>query len=105
MVKDRAAIKQTVTFFLLVTLAGALAHYLIVLLLSQALLESGPPGLAYLFIASIYWVLILPMKFLITSPFGQSLSPLPLQMLFVANSVLWGLLLATVILWRRLRNE
>jgi len=97
--------KRATIFFLLVTLAGALAHYLITMVLFLVIIDAGPPGPAFHFISSIYWLLLLPMKFLISSPFGQSLSPLPYQMLFIANSMLWGLLLGTVTLWRRLKHE
>ena len=91
--------KRAIIFFLFATLAGALAHYLICLLVSWSGGGSGFVGFIFL------WILSLPMKYVILSPFGQSLSPLPYDMLFIANSLLWGLMLGTAMLWWKHNHE
>jgi hypothetical protein len=96
--------KQRLIFFLLTMLAGSLLHYLIVFVLSIPLISASPSPSAF-FLVPLLWVLLAPMNFLATSSFGQSLSPVPYQLLFVLNSLLWGLAIGAVVLWRRLKYE
>ena len=93
--------KRRITFFLFVTLAASLAHFLVVVALSEVVLGGGAPS----FLVPVLRMLTAPTNFLLTSSFGHTLSPLPLQILCIANSLLWGLAIAGVILWRRLRYE
>ena len=95
--------KRRITFFLLVTLAASLAHYLIVLGLTQVVVYGT--GAASALFVPVLWLLTAPMNFLLSSSFGHTLSPTPLQVLFTANSLLWGFAVGAIILWRRLRYE
>jgi hypothetical protein len=93
--------KRRLAFFLLVALAGALAHYLIVFLLSDVVLRGGAPA----FVIPVLSVFTAPMNFVLSSSFGRTLSPVPFQVLFTANSLLWGSAVGAIILWRRLRYD
>ena len=97
------AMKGRISFFLFVTLAASLANYLIVLGLTQVAVHGARPSSSLL--VPVLWLITAPMNLLMSSSFGHSLSPTPLQVLFTVNSLLWGLAVGGVILWRRLRYE
>src|SRR5262249_1913546 len=97
------AMKRRITFFLLVTLAAALAHYLVVVTLTQVVTSGlSGNGVSAHFLVPVLWLFTAPMNFLLSSSFGHTLSPIPFQVLFTANSLLWGMLVGTIVLWRRL---
>ena len=90
--------KRRITFFLLVTLAAALAHYLVVLTLTQVVISglSANSVSAHLLVPAL-WLFTAPMDFLLSSSLGHTLPPIPFQALFTANSLLWGLAVGAII--------
>jgi hypothetical protein len=97
------AMKRHITFFLLVSLAAALVHFLAVLGLTQVVVSNV--GILRTLLSPVLWLLLAPMNFLLLSPFGQTLSPTVSQLLFFTNSLFWGIAVGAVFLWRRFRYE
>ena len=95
--------RRRVIFFLVVSALASVAHYLLVLGLSHVAISGSVPLSS--FTVPVLWCLTAPMNFLLSSSFGRSLSPTPLQLIFTANSVLWGLVISGVVVWRSLRHE
>ena len=85
--------------FLLVALAAGLAHFLIVQGLT--LVVASKSGGASLILVPVLWVLTAPTNFLLSSSFGRTLSPVPFNVLFAGNSLMWGLAISGVASWRR----
>jgi hypothetical protein len=94
--------KRHLRFFALMAAAISFIHYLLVLSLGHLALF-GSPGITAIS-APVVWLLTAPMNLLLTSSFGHSLSPAPLQILYILNSVIWGSLFSGIVLWRRARN-
>lgn len=94
--------EKNLKLFLVSVLLASVAHYLLVLGLSHVTGGSDRfPALA----VAILWALSAPMNFVLSSSFGHSLAPAPFQLLFAANSLLWGLLIGGIVSWGRLRHE
>jgi hypothetical protein len=93
--------KRHFLFFALMAAAISLLHFFLVSGLTHLVLF-GSGGVAA-FTAPVLWLLIAPMSFLVKSPFGRSLAPVLLQILFIANSVIWGSLFSGLVLWRQTR--
>ena len=85
--------------FLLVALAAGSAHFLMVQGLT--LVVASKSGGASLILVPALWVLTAPTNFLLSSSFGRTLSPVPFQVLFAGNSLMWGLAISGVASWRR----
>jgi hypothetical protein len=93
--------KERTKFFFLVTLAVALGHFLIVLLLSLVAFSGRSSPLLSLIIP-ILWLLEAPMNLL---NWTSTLPPMLSQVPFIANSLIWGCAVGAISLWRRVRYE
>src|SRR6516162_1458621 len=89
--------------FLAVAVLVSLAHCLLVSGLYY-LTFSAPEPLSTL-LNGVLWCLTAPISFLLSSSSGRTLSIAPLTFFFATNSVLWGLAISGVVVWRKIKCE
>jgi len=89
--------------FILLFALVAVVHGLLVFALGPAVLSAS--GKSSVLLVPFLWSLTAPMQVVMSSTLGQSISPGPLQMLWCANSAIYGLLISSIFYWVRFRRE